>query len=171
MAKKLASLEIRFQEESIKLFPLDGITNLKLDAGKSDLLHRLISTLSCYREHRNMLVDTQYSKLVNSLPDYYHERKLLIVLCCTDGVIVRHDLHSRSLRFDDARLLDVRGRGVRGLTFYEDDVYGLSEGALWRFPSGALATSSGPIPDEHFADLPPRSEGVAITYFTVGDRG
>ena len=92
MAKKLASLEIRFQEESIKLFPIDGITNLELDAGKTDLLHRLISTLSYYREHRKMLVDTQYSKLASSVPDYYGERKLLIVLCCTDGVIIRHDL-------------------------------------------------------------------------------
>ena len=78
------------------------------------------------------------------------------------AAIVRHDLRSGKLRFDDARLLDVRGRGVRGLTFYEGDVYGLSEGALWRFPSSALASSSRPIPVEHVADVPPHSEGVAI---------
>ncbi len=77
------------------------------------------------------------------------------------AAIVRHDVRSRRLRFDDARLLDVRGNGVRGLTFHEGDVYGLSRGVLWRFPASALE-SSGSIPVEHVADVPPNSEGVAI---------
>jgi hypothetical protein len=77
------------------------------------------------------------------------------------AIIVRHDPRRPSLRFDDARLLELPGRGVRGLGLHEGFVYGLSEGALWRFPSTALA-SPAPIAVELVADVPPHSEGVAI---------
>ena len=77
------------------------------------------------------------------------------------AAIVRHDVGSRSLHFDEARLLDIRGRGIRGLTFHDGDVYGLSEGVLWRFPASALA-SSALIAVEQVAAVPPHSEGVAI---------
>jgi hypothetical protein len=77
------------------------------------------------------------------------------------AAIVRHDPRQPSLRFEDARLLDLQGHGVRGLDLHEGFVYGLSGGALWRFPSSALA-SSAPIAVEPVADVSLHSEGVAI---------
>lgn len=77
------------------------------------------------------------------------------------AALVRHDAASGRLRFDDARLLDIRGRGLRGLTRHGGFVYGLSEGTLWRFPASALASETT-IPVARVADVPPHSEGVVV---------
>ena len=77
------------------------------------------------------------------------------------AVMLRWDRTAVGLRFDAARLLELHGRGIRGLSAYEGNVYGLSEGSLWRFSKNALA-SRKPIVVEHMAVVPPRSEGVVI---------
>ena len=89
-------------------------------------------------------------------------------------VLLRHDISAGALRFVDARLLDLGGWGVRALDHDGGRVYGLSPAGpddaqdveqaafrLWWFPAERL-NGPDPIAVLPLADVPPRSEGVAI---------
>jgi hypothetical protein len=87
------------------------------------------------------------------------------------AALLRQDLAAGRLSFDEARLVDLGGEGVRALSLADGQVWGLSArpgGAhalpfvLWRFPRAALDGAS-PISVEAVADVPGSAEGLAIS--------
>jgi hypothetical protein len=100
-----------------------------------------------------------------------------------NAVLARHDPTLGQLHFDAIRLLDLGGEGIRGLSIAGGYVWGLSASPghaehashrLWRFPSDALAGDDRDrvIKVESVAEVPPRSEGLAISaeaIFVVAD--
>ena len=90
------------------------------------------------------------------------------------AVLLRHDLSRDSLHFDAARLVDLRGEGIRALGRGGDHVYGTSARPgsrsdepfrLWRFPSSELTQpgTADPIAVEEIAAVPHNTEGIAVT--------
>jgi hypothetical protein len=96
------------------------------------------------------------------------------------AVLLRHDFASPSLRFAEARLVDLGGAGIRALTAHDGWLWGISAQvgaqarapyALWRFRASAL-DRAGPIAVERVGSLPNWSEGLAIdgrTLIAVSD--
>jgi hypothetical protein len=86
------------------------------------------------------------------------------------AVLLRHEVGRASLRFVEARLVELGGEGFRGLDVANGFVWGIATrrapessmtSALWRFPVEALA-GEGPIVAEQAGELPKASEGLAI---------
>jgi hypothetical protein len=86
------------------------------------------------------------------------------------AVLLRHEVGHASLRFVEARLVELGGEGFRGLDVANGFVWGIATrrvpessttSALWRFPVEALA-GEGTIVAEQAGELPKASEGLAI---------
>jgi hypothetical protein len=84
-------LRLRFNDFPITFVPRSSLGNLGIRDDQRKLLEQVLAALERYSEQRYQLAHTTYHHLASALPAYFLERRMISVVCCPNGVIVRYE--------------------------------------------------------------------------------
>ncbi|MEE8187160.1 MAG: Shedu anti-phage system protein SduA domain-containing protein [Nitrososphaerales archaeon] len=89
--KKFQKIELRTPTDSMIYHPLDKLSDSGFPTHQRVIIEGVVKVVEAYRIAISELLSTKYRQLRNSLPDFLSKSGLLMVTCCSQGIIIRYD--------------------------------------------------------------------------------
>src|SRR4051794_7422272 len=91
----------KINDISIRYVIKEFFPTLGINAGQQQLLEAIVAVFEGYQKNRLNLMKSIYQHCISSCPDYYREPRIVTLLCCPDGVIVRYERKAHEVLSSD----------------------------------------------------------------------
>jgi hypothetical protein len=97
VVQKVAKIDLKISKNHFIYYPFSEIKELNLSSSQKIILENIVDFIKTAKNTILELLSDKYKDIKSALPLYFTEPCLIMITCCSDGVIIRYDKHEANL--------------------------------------------------------------------------